>query len=131
MGEKGGGETEPEGRDGDRRRRQRVRGSIVNAWRTHLSPNHPSRRGSQKSKCTQLVRTARPVGGMLSYRFQTLRRLLAMTDQRSVLLKIQEGLDSRSPSCWAEARGLLLLRVRRVESRLYLRQVGVGRWIGD
>lgn len=54
-----------------------------------------------------------------------------MTDQRSVLLKIQEGLDSRSPSCWAEARGLLLLLVRRVESRLYLRQVGVGRWIGD
>ena len=95
-------DREQEGRDGDRRRR--VRGSIVNTWRTHLSPSHPSGRGSQKSDCTQLVRTARPVGGMFSYRLQTLRRRLAMTDRRGVLLKIQEGLDSRSPLCWTEAR---------------------------
>ena len=62
----GGGETDQEGREGERRRRKRVRDSIVNAWRTHLSPTHPSRKGGQKSKCTQLVCTARPVGGMLS-----------------------------------------------------------------
>lgn len=80
-GEKGGREEETE------RERESHR-----FWRELLEdtrfPTHPRRKGSQKSEFTQRIRTAHPVGGMLWYVLQTLRRRPAMIKQGSVLLEI-------------------------------------------
>lgn len=79
-----------EGREG-RRDRERERESH-RFWRELLEdtrfPTHPRRKGSQKSEFTQRIRTAHPVGGMLWYVLQTLRRRPAMINQGSVLLEI-------------------------------------------
>ena len=74
--------------------RQRVRGSTVNAWRTHLSPPTLAEKAARNpSLLSSSVLHAQWEG--CSAICSTLRRLLAVTGQGSVLLKIQEGPEAR------------------------------------
>lgn len=87
---------------------------------TAHAPAEGKKKKSPNYAFTQLVHSGsvHPVGGMLLHLLHTLRRRPAMTPQRKVLLKIQEGPDAQ---------------VCRAEIRIYLGrvQVGVETWIGD